>query len=262
MKREHEHEDLPDTKRARRDAFSAAESRILEAIGPGGFLDSQTSDTQYFNFSQSSGNFVPGENESQPHYVAFPGDAGDDWYGIPKIQSQLPEDYSTGEETDKLAAMPLECKQESPPPSDSCKWGPNTANQLKLEQALAIEYKDRHLILDLIENREDSENVRQRWQIMRQDETDRHPARLALLRLMREAGILEHGFHTLNPLRQGHCVVSSFLMRVANHLICDGGQAQNTSDLKDMIDDAHVLLELASELVNLETDLQRQIEAE
>ncbi|THU77102.1 hypothetical protein K435DRAFT_812757 [Dendrothele bispora CBS 962.96] len=73
-------------KRARREAATQAQERLSTNLGPGGYLDNKTSDTQFFEFSQSSG--LPGadyDEESQPHY----GPEDDDLYFY---QSQLPSD--------------------------------------------------------------------------------------------------------------------------------------------------------------------------
>ncbi|THU82964.1 hypothetical protein K435DRAFT_871801 [Dendrothele bispora CBS 962.96] len=266
MKRELEDPDEKvgqDKRPCHRAAFSAATSHISEIIGPGGYLDPRTSETQYFGFLQSSG-LAAYEDESQPQY----GTGDDDLYY--ETQSQLPEEFSSEDEIpNSVPAADLNIKEEarspklkSPTPSKSPKlkpdnsWGPHSANGLKLADHLHSKYRNRSLLYEQVNKREDSEDVKRRWRVMRQDETDQHPSRLALLRLVREAGVTN--FHDMNGLRQGHFAVASFLIRIANELIQHGGQAADTEMLRDTIEDGKILLDIATGLVEIE-DKERAI---
>ncbi|THU90089.1 hypothetical protein K435DRAFT_864637 [Dendrothele bispora CBS 962.96] len=234
-----------------RAAFSAATLHISNIIGPGGYLDPCTSETQYFGFSQSSG-LAAYEDESQPQY----GTGDDDLRRNPKIPNSIPAaDLNIKEE----ARSP---KLKSPPPSKFPKskpdnsWGPHSANGLKLADHLHSKYRNRSLLYEQVNKREDSEDVKRRWRVMRQDETDKHPSRLALLRLVREAGVTN--FHDMNGLRQGHFAVASFLIRIDNKLIQHGGQAADTEMSKDTIEDGKILLDIVTGLVDIE-DKERAI---
>ncbi|THU93010.1 hypothetical protein K435DRAFT_861919 [Dendrothele bispora CBS 962.96] len=87
LKRELEDEEqflAQSAKRTRREASSKAGIEIERYIGPGGYLDSQTTDTQYFDFSESQASGSSNLNlESQVDY----GPRDDDLYQ-PESQSQ------------------------------------------------------------------------------------------------------------------------------------------------------------------------------
>ncbi|KAK7449317.1 hypothetical protein VKT23_013460 [Stygiomarasmius scandens] len=264
---------LSSPKHIRRNTFSAAGPKIAQMVGPGKYLDSQTSDTQFFGFVPNSSDDMV---ESQVDY----GNADDDLYrpdsqslndsgadsqlpedtyddGIPKIQSQFPEiepeikfshpsppkvlvapevSQNTSDNSFtgfKISNHPWDFSSDNPQISiassshNHSEWGPNTLNQKKLDRL-------------------------GHWDIMRQDDQADHPARLALLGLTQAAGMSDH--HELNPVRQGHVAVASFLIRIANELICNGGTAEDMEVLRNAINDGHAMLDVAGELVDMEED--------
>ncbi|KAK7451320.1 hypothetical protein VKT23_012662 [Stygiomarasmius scandens] len=70
LKRENDDEDtiLHVNKRPRREAADEAQEQMTATLGPGGYLNNATSDTQYFGFSQSSGLPTKVEDETQVQY--------------------------------------------------------------------------------------------------------------------------------------------------------------------------------------------------
>ncbi|THU77702.1 hypothetical protein K435DRAFT_877511 [Dendrothele bispora CBS 962.96] len=275
-----------DAKRQRK-AFSAAGIQIGRNLGSGGYFDSQTSDTQYFDFSQSSGQHVYHEEESQPHF----GSQDDDWYQYEsQSQSQIAEEY---EDTSTSLPLPhqdmLSIRTRTPatpltssestntepintnnPNVDNHSESPvsrlsgqaGTLKQRLVNDVLTAKYQSRNLAWEFLKKRNDRDDVKRRWLTLKGDDRDGHPARIALQHLAREAGVDGQAFHQANPVRQGHLVVASILIRVANELICHGGQAENIEMLKETVMDGNVLLELAGELVDIEKAARAWIDTE
>ncbi|THU78512.1 hypothetical protein K435DRAFT_811484 [Dendrothele bispora CBS 962.96] len=231
---------LPDTKRHRQ-ASTVAGSKISEIIGPGGYFDSQTTDTQYFELSQSGSSNEFEQVESQTHggidsnshtpEPRFQGDRELD-YKL-EVQSQLPEDFTIPDD-ESLPATDTYC---SPQPSPSIKfqkpevpkaldveWIASTVNQKKLDHLLNQNYGHSTFLYDLVAEQEDPSTMRKRWEILREEncESDKDPARLALLRLTHAAGVSNSNqrFGDLNPVQQGHVMVARLLVWIAYALIC------------------------------------------
>ncbi|KIK52227.1 hypothetical protein GYMLUDRAFT_64351 [Collybiopsis luxurians FD-317 M1] len=259
------------------------------SLGFGGYLNSETTDTQLFGFlaSQSAGAVGFCEEEMQIQY----GCADDDLYGE---ESQIPLWYAphSGNDLDNTqldSSGPICASTPSPNPEPtsssslfdaptetifpfpdlkakanavigSFEWGPNTPNQAKLKEYLAAKYDD-DFVFNLVAAHEDSNCARENFRILKQDEEQYRFTQKALLYLMRKAGFeLKDTLHSLNPLRRGHAVVGFYMMRQAFELICHGGQARDVSFLKDIVTDGRVMLDVANSLVNIEEQTQNFID--
>ncbi|THU86208.1 hypothetical protein K435DRAFT_868508 [Dendrothele bispora CBS 962.96] len=250
----------------------------------GGYLDSQTSDTQFFGFSESESTGIHlndlesqhefGENDNDNY---MPQSQVEEEHDFDYPQSQLPdEDQDEGESQytgnpdpiTKASAVPVAItlphavdrpSQNSPSTyaptpyldNQDHKWGPGSVNQEKLDQILCVKYGDPDFLYNLVEQRAVGEDAKHRWRIMREDN---HAPRLALFRLLRDAGITDStdSFSRLNPLRKGHIMAASYLIRIAGQLISHGGQAQDTEVLRDAIEDGRIFLGIVDELVDKE----------
>ncbi|THU88818.1 hypothetical protein K435DRAFT_865914 [Dendrothele bispora CBS 962.96] len=285
IKREREAEDDIDLK-PKRACTQKANITNQNLVGSGGFFDSQTSDTQYFGFSESQSTGRHGSDglESQHDF----GQNDNDNYAV-ESQSQEENDFDypqsqmpCNEEDDdnKFQYINSDFKHLSPitgtpaiptspqdhqnlqvdGPSTSYvdsqghKWGPGTINQEKLNQILRIKYGDAAFLCNIVEKHEAGEDAKNRWQSMRESEPDNSAPRLALFRLLRNAGITDSSdsFSQLNPLRRGHIMVASYLIRIASKLVQHGGQAQDIHMLRDVIEDGRIFLNIADKLVDKE----------
>ncbi|THU86066.1 hypothetical protein K435DRAFT_868665 [Dendrothele bispora CBS 962.96] len=288
IKREREAEDDIEPKRKR---VCTANTNVKNEnlFRSGGYFDTQTSDTQYFGFSQSDSTGIHATDrlESQNDF----GENDDDNY-LPQSQLELEEDFDypqsqieppyededegesqfTGN-TEHLASItgtvPVGAKLSQATDHQSSlsnvsfashldsqdhEWGPGSVNQEKLDRILHIKYGDPGFLYNIVDQRTVGEDAKHRWRIMKEEETDNHAPRLALFRLLRDAGITDSsdGFSRLNPLRKGHIMAASYLIRIASKLICHGGQAQDTEVLRDAIEDGRIFLNIANELVDKE----------
>ncbi|THV06318.1 hypothetical protein K435DRAFT_849115 [Dendrothele bispora CBS 962.96] len=247
-----------DMEKVQRNAFTIAGKKISNIIGPGQYLDSQTSETQYFGLSQTSGQ-VADREESQAQY----GDADDDLFRPDsqffdeldkrmELQSQLPEDD-------------MDCTENSlfdssgPPEIHDSEWTRDPTNQNQLDRLLMANFGNSTFLYDLIDKQEGLSDIHRHWNTVYQDETDRDPAQLALLDLTREAGISDQGFHRLNPVYQGHITVAGFLIRIANNLVRHGAGRQDLKSLENSLKDGRALLDIVDELVDIERDARRFI---
>ncbi|KAJ3846579.1 hypothetical protein EV368DRAFT_69802 [Lentinula lateritia] len=233
---------------AKRVALDKTKERLTRSLGPGGYLNSQTTDTQYFNFSESQSSGIPVycEEESQAHF----GSADNDWYNE---ESQIP-DWSHDNESQNLnkstSADESEIKAETPinpasiasfisVPSDQ--WGPGTENQRKLEEILAKNHGNDDFVYNLIAQREDCDLVRENFRVLRKDNEKAEFSRKANVFLLRKAGIPTDLYRSQNPLRRGHLVVGFHMLQIAFELIRHGGQAHDMTYMKDLVADGRVM---------------------
>ncbi|KAJ3810855.1 hypothetical protein F5876DRAFT_65250 [Lentinula aff. lateritia] len=221
-----------------------AKQRLTRSLGPGGYLNSQTTDTQYFNFSESQSSGIPVycEEESQAHF-----DKSNqlrqallttDWYNE---ESQIPDWYHDNEEcrspdnsasTDEsemkaetfINPASLTATSSISAPSDQ--WGPDTKNQKKLEEILAKNHGDDNFVYNLVAQREDCDLVQENFRVLRKDNEKAEFSRKAIV-LLRKAGIPTDLYRSRNPLRRGHLVVGFHMLQIAFELIRHGGQAHD-----------------------------------
>ncbi|KAK7461425.1 hypothetical protein VKT23_008603 [Stygiomarasmius scandens] len=245
IKREHEAEDGIDLK-PKRACTQKANITNQNLVGAGGFFDSQTSDTQYFGFSESQSTGRHGSDglESQ-HDFAGQNDNND--YAV-ESQSQEENDFNYPQSQVQFSY------NEEEDGNNKHQWGPGSINQEKLDQILHIKYGDVAFLYDIVEKHKAGEDAKGRWQSMKESEPDNSAPRLALFRLLHNAGITDSAdsFSQLNPLRRGHIMVASYLIQIASKLIQHGGQAQDIHMLKDVIEDGRIFLNIADELVDKE----------
>jgi hypothetical protein len=135
-------------------------------------------------------------------------------------------------------------------------WGYGTAHYRELDRLLRLNYGHSTFLYDLLEQQQDASGIRTRWNILREEDSDRHPARLALFRLLRGAGISSQD---CNPVQQGQLMVAGFLVRLAYLLICQSGRSNDLQFVKDTLEDGHKMLDVSKELMSIENDVRRFI---
>ncbi|KAL0060161.1 hypothetical protein AAF712_013055 [Marasmius tenuissimus] len=122
------------TKRTYRESSLKAELETKEKfLGPGGYFDSQTTDSQYFDFpdSQRTGVVLMYEEESQPHYS----NKDDDWYYNRSHEPDPPGESFT--EEDEIRVDPnrhIKSEPDTNPLSPPTK--PTTATAKAVDRAL------------------------------------------------------------------------------------------------------------------------------
>ncbi|THU79339.1 hypothetical protein K435DRAFT_875576 [Dendrothele bispora CBS 962.96] len=175
VKQESKEEERPESVIQRRHATGL--------LGSGGYFDSQTTDTQYYGFSQSSSDLEEKEEclselEEVENGSHKPKLELEDYDGI-AFQSQLPEEFEIpADECDRFyvpdAAFTHQTSQAS---VDSSEWIPNVANQKKIDDLLSNNYGQSNFLYDLIEHQDNPSHMRNRWQFLREDCPEPDPSR-------------------------------------------------------------------------------------
>ncbi|THV00198.1 hypothetical protein K435DRAFT_854931 [Dendrothele bispora CBS 962.96] len=236
-------------------------------LGSGGYFDSQTTDTQYYGFSQSSSDLEEKEERlSELDELENDSDSPkpelQDYDGI-VFQSQLPEEFVIPEDEDGslYVSDPAFNRHTSQTSINSAEWVPNADSQKKIDDLLSINYGQSNFLYDLIEQQDNPSHMRNRWQFLREDCPEPDPSRLALLRLTDAAQVSnsQQRLCDRNPVHQGYIVVASLLIRIAYALTRHVGSANSIWSLKDTLDDGRALLKLADELVSVEGDARNYI---
>ncbi|THU78229.1 hypothetical protein K435DRAFT_811727 [Dendrothele bispora CBS 962.96] len=260
-KREHpEDEELESQPQKKlRQARNMANLKFENYVGEGGYFNSQVSDTQIFDFSesQSTGGVLDIREESQPHY----GSDDNDWFLYESQSCSQSDDENHDNSSNNTNGLDVggihststgdnTFEHKTSKPNDS--WGPNTLNQRKLEDLLAVKYRDNNIVLDLLKEKKELDGIKGNWHILKEDNDYDHPTPVAIRHLVRQAGITQRNFHQMNALRKSHFAVAGFLVRVANELIHHGGQAEDLERLKDTIIDGKILMDLSEKLLDIE----------
>ncbi|THU81997.1 hypothetical protein K435DRAFT_872775 [Dendrothele bispora CBS 962.96] len=271
MKREREDEEQfssQATKRTRREASSKAGIEIEKYIGPGGYFDSQTTDTQYFDFteSQTSGSSKQ-YLESQDLEIIMVADPRDDDLYQPETQSQDDSPVRL-ERTNPMRVVPeLNDSNPIPPPclsfsrtldDTNTAWGPNSDKQDSFNNILKARYLNAPDPVTKFLEKQDLESRECRWSDWRDEAGIDLPARLATKLLFDNAQTVS--FHQANTLQKAHTTVASQLVRVAYRLIHAGGCSKNPEDLRNSIMDGKMLLDLADELVDEEISIHKLVD--
>ncbi|THU81726.1 hypothetical protein K435DRAFT_873023 [Dendrothele bispora CBS 962.96] len=251
VKREDSSDILNETRRSKhiqRDAAQVTISRISQALGPGGYLNSQTTDTQFFGFSQSacenglqdienlemeddSSEYQFTQSQIADNFEFTESQVIDDIElpevtDLPKVENGSSISSSSNHVNNSYPGPLFSPNMSSEPSSHSHalaestgdhvksdnSWVPNGRKQRYLRDLISAEYPDHNLHLDLIGQAEARAKRKGNWGLI-QKAGDNDPTTHAIHELNNAAGvncrqILQAG----QQLQRGHLMVAGYMI--------------------------------------------------